>query len=410
MKESDPDFGPATRSAGVQRLETFQPRMGIGYAAQRNHDCGPGRHDAVSRLSPYLRRRLLTEPEVIAAALAVHGPEAGEKFIQEVLWRGYFKGWLERRPQTWTAFVTGLNADLAALRQDPALTARVNAAEAGETGLACFDAWAHELTRTGYLHNHARMWFASIWIFTLKLPWRLGADFFLRHLLDGDPASNTCSWRWVAGLHTRGKPYEARVSNIAQFSGGRFAPREEELAADVVGLMHEEPDGLPEVRPLRPVLAPQAGVPTALLLTEEDCSIGPADIAPLDIRVAVRFRASGLRSSRPVSAAVAAFENGALEDTAARAGLATAALTAQEPESLAQWAQSAGARQIVMPYVPVGPLGDWMARARPVLRGRGIAVAEYQREWDALVWPHATAGFFKVKKRLPEILHKAGLA
>jgi deoxyribodipyrimidine photo-lyase len=64
-----------------------------------------------------------------------------------------------------------------------------------------------ELVETGYLHNHARMWFASIWIFTLRLPWELGADFFLRHLLDGDAASNTLSWRWVAGLHTKGKHY-----------------------------------------------------------------------------------------------------------------------------------------------------------------------------------------------------------
>ena len=51
------------------------------------------------------------------------------------------------------------------------------------------------------------MWFASIWIFTLKLPWQLGADFFMQNLLDGDPASNTLSWRWSAGIHTKGKNY-----------------------------------------------------------------------------------------------------------------------------------------------------------------------------------------------------------
>ncbi len=72
---------------------------------------------------------------------------------------------------------------------------------------------------TGYLHNHARMWFASIWIFTLRLPWELGADFFLRHLLDGDPASNTLSWRWVGGMQTMGKTYLARADNIATLHG-----------------------------------------------------------------------------------------------------------------------------------------------------------------------------------------------
>jgi deoxyribodipyrimidine photo-lyase len=75
----------------------------------------------------------------------------------------------------------------------------------GQTGLDCFDSWASELIETGYLHNNARMWFASIWIFTL-------------------------GWRWVAGLHTRGKPYPADAQNIATFTAGRFAPRASDLA------------------------------------------------------------------------------------------------------------------------------------------------------------------------------------
>ena len=62
------------------------------------------------------------------------------------------------------------------------------------------------------------MWFASIWIFTLNLPWELGANFFYKNLLDADPASNTLSWRWVAGLHTEGKFYLARQENIEKFS------------------------------------------------------------------------------------------------------------------------------------------------------------------------------------------------
>ena len=66
------------------------------------------------------------------------------------------------------------------------------------------------------------MWFASIWIHTLKLPWELGANFFLKNLVDGDPASNTLSWRWVAGLHTKGKCYVASEDNIKKFSNGRY--------------------------------------------------------------------------------------------------------------------------------------------------------------------------------------------
>ena len=66
------------------------------------------------------------------------------------------------------------------------------------------------------------MWFASIWIFTLELPWQLGAEFFMQHLYDGDAASNTLGWRWVAGVQTQGKHYLASEWNIKKFTDNRF--------------------------------------------------------------------------------------------------------------------------------------------------------------------------------------------
>ena len=66
------------------------------------------------------------------------------------------------------------------------------------------------------------MWFASIWIFTLNLPWQLGAEFFIQHLYDGDAASNTLGWRWVAGIQTQGKHYLASEWNIKKFTNNRF--------------------------------------------------------------------------------------------------------------------------------------------------------------------------------------------
>ncbi|MHA7834639.1 MAG: FAD-binding domain-containing protein, partial [Algiphilus sp.] len=272
-----PEPVEARRADGLEVLAHFTPRMGRHYANGRNVDRGPGKHRDVSLLSPYLRRRLLLEEEAVAAALEAHGLEGAEKFIQEVFWRGYFKGWLERRPTVWSAYRDGLVQDLATLEKDRRLRRQLEQAEAGATGLDCFDAWAEELCETGYLHNHARMWFASIWIFTFDLPWRLGADFFYRHLLDGDPASNTLSWRWVAGLHTRGKPYAAQAWNIAKFTNQRFRPRDSDLAGDVHGLDHLEPEGLPDVEPLRAPRSPDPALPSALLLTEEDCR--PGDFA-----------------------------------------------------------------------------------------------------------------------------------
>ena len=388
-------------------MQAFTPRMGRRYANGRNTDHGAGAHKAVSVLSPYVRRRLVLEQDLVAAALAAHGPEDAEKFVQEVIWRGYFKGWLERRPQVWASYRNGLDTDLAALDRDRRLRRDVQRAMDGQTGLECFDAWAAELVETGYLHNHARMWFASIWIFTLGLPWRLGADFFYRHLLDGDAASNTLGWRWVAGLHTRGKPYPADAQNIATFTAGRFTPRPSDLAEVTQGLEASEPDGLPPVLPLRPITAPQPSKPTALLITDEDCRVEDFNLAALDIRSVATLTASHLRSPLPVSDLVHAFEAGALADAARRINAAPVAIAAADPAALAKWASTAGASQIVTPYITTGPLLDWLDAAAPSLSRAGITLCEWRRDWDAAIWPQATAGFFKVKQNIPRILEQA---
>lgn len=396
-----------TREAGLARLAAFTPKMGRAYAAGRNTDRGAGRHSHVSTLSPWTRRRLVLEQELAEAALAAHGPEAAQKFLAEVFWRGYFKGWLERRPQVWDSYRAGLEADLAALdRRGAKAVAR---AEAGETGIAPFDGWVQELVETGYLHNHARMWFASIWIFTLGLPWRIGADFFLRHLLDGDAASNTLSWRWVAGLHTRGKFYAAREDNIARFTDGRFQLRPGTLAEVTAGLEATEPEGLPPLMPLRPVAAPDPGLPTLLLMTDEDGRIDDFTPSTLDLRAVLALEATHLRSPRPVAEAVAAFDAGMLADTAVRAGLAPDRIEARDPAELARRAARAGARQIVTPYATRGQLHDWLRAAQPALAAQGIRLAEWTRPWDRAIWPHATAGFFKVAERIPRILADLGL-
>ena len=391
-----------TRAEGEKTLAAFTQRMGRRYANGRNTDHGPGAHKAVSMLSPYIRRRLVLESEAVAAAIAAHGPEDAEKFVQEVIWRGYFKGWLERRPQVWDSYRNGLEADFAALERDRRLRRDVERAVNGQTGLDCFDAWATELVETGYLHNHARMWFASIWIFTLGLPWRLGADFFYRHLLDGDAASNTLGWRWVAGLHTRGKPYPAAAQNIATFTAGRFTPRASDLAEVTQGLEATEPDGLPPALPLRAFAPPQQGSPTALLITDEDCRVEDFDLSALDIRFAATLTTSHLRSPLPVSDLVLQCEASALADEALRSGHSTTSLRADDPASLAKWA--AGAAQIVTPYITRGPLRDFMDQAAPSLAKQGITLCEWRRDWDSAIWPHATAGFFKVKQNIPKIL------
>ncbi|MBU2958121.1 FAD-binding domain-containing protein [Paracoccus sp. 1_MG-2023] len=385
---------PGTRIDAEKRLADFAPFMGDAYCRRRGFDRGPGRHSDVSRLSPLLRHRLILERDCIELAIRTHG-RAADRFVHEVFWRSYFKGWLEQHPQVWTDSRPDGPPDEATLR-----------AMRGETGIDCFDAWVRELVGTGYLHNHARMWFASIWIFTLGLSWRRGADFFLRHLLDGDPASNTLSWRWVAGLHSRGKSYLADPRNIAEFTLGRFNPTG--LATTAPPLDHQEPDA-PERRPLHEPQAPQPGRPTVLLITPEDCR--PEDFAwPETPRAAATLHTSHLRSDLPVAPMVAEYEDALLRDAGRRSGYEVTRLRAGDPRQLADWAQGHRATQIVTPHVPTGPLRDWLDAARPHLDARGITLAQQRRDWDRIVHPFASAGYFKLKKRIPEILQATGLA
>lgn len=394
-----------TREAALARLAAFASRMGGRYKSRRNYDLGPGRRDNVSRLSPYVRRRLVTEKELVAVALSAHAPASAEKFVQEVFWRTYFKGWLEMRPQVWRDYRIGLEADLARLAQDRSLAKRLAEAEEGRTGIDCFDAWAAELTETGYLHNHTRMWMASIWIFTLRLPWRLGADFFLRHLLDGDPASNTLGWRWVAGLHTRGKHYVAAAWNIEKFTGGRFNP---------VAQLADRPPPLSEDAPPPPAAPPRApapidrAAPTLLLVTEEDGTLETlGELANLDIRAVAPWSAAAGRSPTGASEAASAFDAGALADAAGRASAAYGAPISAAPTSpadLGAFARDLGATQIVTGFAPVGWTSDALSAARQGFAAADVTFGEGLRLWDELSWPYATAGFFKLKTKIPALV------
>jgi deoxyribodipyrimidine photo-lyase len=400
------DWKP-TRSAGQQRLTAFVPHAGRAYAAKRNFDYGAGLHASVSTLSPYIRHRLITESEVVAAVLQAHSASAAEKFIQEVCWRTYWKGWLEQRPQVWAGYLEEVATQRAALREDDASAAEIAAAERGDTGIACFDAWARELVGTGYVHNHARMWFASIWIFTLKLPWALGADFFLRHLLDGDPASNTLSWRWVAGLHTRGKTYLARPDNIAEYTAGRLQPGRDELAAFALPLGDDAP--LERV-PLRQADVVPKGAPVVLLVTEEDLSAETWPLADVDVRGVALFVPDG--DSGQLSPLVRAFKAGAMADAETRAaanwGQPVARVTTSD--ELIAFAANQGAAACITTTLPVGLIRPEIDSWTTACQLADVPLLQIARRWDSLFWPHATAGFFKLKERIPGALAKLDLA
>ena len=208
----------ASRAKAVDKLNTFVEQNLSDYSKLRNFDFGPSNRSNVSCLSPYITHGIINELEVINKSLKKFSFAKNEKFIQEVLWRVYWKGWLELRPDVWSDYLIELDKIKKEFKNNQSYLDAIE----GKTNVDCFNQWVIELKESNYLHNHTRMWFASIWIFTLELPWQLGAEFFMQHLYDGDAASNTLGWRWVAGVQTQGKHYLVSEWNINKFTNNRF--------------------------------------------------------------------------------------------------------------------------------------------------------------------------------------------
>jgi len=207
-----------TRIEAKKNLTYFIEEKLINYSKLRNFNIDIHDKATTSNLSPYITHGILSENEVIRESLKKHSYLTSEKFIQEILWRIYWRGWLELRPQVWKNYLKNLKK----LKDEFKDNRKYIQVTEGNSNIECFNDWVKELKESNYLHNHARMWFASIWIFTFNLPWELGAAFFMKYLYDGDTASNTLSWRWVAGIQTKGKHYLAKEWNIKKFTNEKY--------------------------------------------------------------------------------------------------------------------------------------------------------------------------------------------
>mgnify|MGYP001191256701 CR=1 FL=1 len=197
-----------------ERWKSFLDKKIKDYGSKRNYDYGPLQESSVSKISPFISHRVLFEYQLIKEIKQKFKVHNVNKFIEEVYWRIYWKGCLENKPCIWENFIDSDIGDFDKEIYFQALN--------GKTNISYFNSWVKELKTYNYLHNHTRMWFASTWIFNLGLPWELGAKFFFKHLYDGDAASNLLSWRWVAGLQTKGKRYLFSPQNLKKFSNGRF--------------------------------------------------------------------------------------------------------------------------------------------------------------------------------------------
>lgn len=380
---------PSTRAEALARLEAFLPEM-PDYAATRNRVI-PG-HGNVSRLSPATRTRVLLEREILELATDRHGPDRIEKFRQEVWWRLYWKGWLELRPAVWTGYREGLDC--------LEWSDRALAVLSGESGIAIIDHFTRELLATGYLHNHARMWWAAHWIHGEGLPWQLGAEFFIRHLLDGDAASNTLSWRWVAGLHTRGKTYLAHRTNLEQcLEPGLLSAHGSGLDRlanpSPVELPWEDP---PVPRPLR-YEAPLPGIRSGIWLHDEDLLVEDSPLAALRPAAILAAVPTGLWHRQSWSPDKTRFLRRSVEDGAARSsgffGIDAEVLELDDlAEELALRAHERRLDTLIALRPFAGPLADELPALASKLKRRGISLQLVRRPEDVSVMNLATGGFF----------------
>ena len=397
-----------TREAGLKRLKEFAPLAGETYSNERNFDFSSTKKNSVSALSPWIKHRLITEEEVLIEILKYHSPHSAMKFIQEVFWRGYFKGWLEQHPTVWSHHNEKLIKEYTKLENNKFIKENYMSAINGETGIECFDFWCEQLKSTGYLHNHVRMWFASIWVFTLKLPMELGADFFMLHLIDADAASNTLSWRWVSGLHTKGKAYAARASNIEKFTNGQFNPSGQ-LVEDINPLTENIDHPLVTLPQLDKSIQKDA----VLLVTEEDCSPETSlEIKDFEVEILPLYLEKKYPRWIEPNNSVRFFSNTAVQNTCQRLGqLGVEKIDKTKwTDTILEASDRLGTKNIIIPKVPVGAVKSKLRKVKKNLAEHDIYINEHYKNYDMYTWQHASKGFFKLKKQIPNILHQLGLS
>ena len=373
---------PKSKSKLIESIKQFSDTQILSYSSDRNFDYGIP-HKNVSRLSPYLRRRFISEYEVLKIILNKHKYENIEKFIEEIFWRTYWKGWLETHPYVYKEYELKHHNQIIPTK----------------TGIKCFDHWKDELIETGYLHNHSRMWFASIWIFTLKYSWESGANFFKNNLIDWCPASNTLGWRWVAGIQTIGKPYIARAENIKHFTDNRFYPK---------GQLHEDVTLSSIVSSHQKAI--DINFPKENLITETDnlgIVLNNNDLTLnqefKDLNINYHTCLFKLKNGNPL---INKFENDIFEDIINNNNQIELVETI---ENLLRWIELKKIKKLILPYETVGNEIFKNSSFLNQLSDKKVTYQFYAREWDTNAFSYAKKGFFNFKKNIPYLLKLSNL-
>jgi deoxyribodipyrimidine photo-lyase len=372
----------ATRADALAQLDAFAARA-HRYARERNFVIAG--HGNVSQLSPAIQHRLISQNEVIDRILQAHPFPAVEKFVQEVLWRSYWKGWLEARPGVWTDYLHQITA---CTQEDHE---KATAISNGKSGCAVMDDFSRELLDTGYLHNHARMWWASFWIHQQGLPWALGAQHFMKHLLDADAASNTLSWRWVAGIQTVGKSYLVRRENIERYHHDPAVAGFEMLENVTPRLLTDTASRESIALPTLSEECPPSLQRTALLLHEDDLSVETTALASLMPQALGFFNSS--ENSSPTRTE---WRDQAFADARTRAEKLYhhTCTIIHSPREIIDWIKRETITRLVMMQPFVGPMRDALSPLPALLDSNGIELVTVRRREDSELFPLAKSGFF----------------
>jgi len=388
--------------SSLKEAQAFQnfylPNTGSYYRDNRNYSYDfTNNRNTTSLLSPYIRYRLLSEEDIIKKTLSINPFTKTEKFIQEIYWRTYWKGWLEHRPDVYDDYLTQRNELLKNLSN----TIKYQKAIEGETHLTFFNDWVKKIKKDGYLHNHIRMWFASIWIFTLELPWQLGANFFMENLLDGDPASNTLSWRWVAGIQTKGKHYLARKNNIIKY--GNLDINENIKLNEQAVCLEDDKDYF--AKDLVFDISENINLDSILIPTDDLNFILNNKLRFKNIFSGIPFDDyNDHKFTKQVKDHIKNITISNFKDNDFYRDYEYIIEFENYYQSFTDWTKTKNIKTIGLPYVPTG---NWKKIYKRLINNNpSINFVYLYRKYDREAWKFANKGFFNFKKHIPELISK----
>jgi deoxyribodipyrimidine photo-lyase len=219
---------PASEEAVWERFDSWSASSMAAYKDARNNPAV----DGTSMLSPYLKFGIVHPRQLL---LRLGASSGADTFRSEIAWREFYADVLFHQPRTaWENLQTKMDAiqvDTDAVAQE-----RFAAFCEARTGYPIVDAGIRQMLNTGWMHNRVRMIVASFLVKDLHLPWQWGAEFFMKHLLDADIASNNHGWQWTAGTGTDAAPYFRVFNPFGQSE--KFDPAGEYLRRWIPEIAH----------------------------------------------------------------------------------------------------------------------------------------------------------------------------